>query len=271
MAIITISRGSYSKGREVARQTAQRLGYEVMSRDVLVEAAGFYNIPEVKLVRAIHNAPSILERFTLGKQSFLACVRSTLANRALADNLVYHGLAGHLLLRGISHVVNVRIITDIESRVAEEMQRENIDHAEAMAILEKDDNERRKWTQSLYGVDPWDPSLYDLIINIKNLTVDDAVDLVIDTVGRKCFETTPESQQAMADLSLACSIKAALVVEENLDVAVTSDYGNVLIYTKLGQRQTNRLSEKVQNLRDKIRGINNIEVRTGVPYPPSAV
>lgn len=271
MSIITISRGSYSRGREVAQKAAERLGYEVLSRDVLVESAGYYNIPEVKLVRAIHDAPSILDRFTMGKQSFLACVRSTLANKAAKDNLVYHGLAGHLLLRDISHVVNVRIIADLETRAEEEMQRENIGRAEALAILEKDDNERRKWTQSLYGVDPWDPCLYDVVINIKRLAVDDAVDLVLETASRKCFATTPESQQQIDDLALACNVKAALVVDESLDVSVTSEFGNVLVYTKHGQRQTNRLNEKVHKLGQEIKGINNIEVRSGVPVPPTAV
>lgn len=35
MAIITISRGSYSKGKEVAEKVAEKLGYECISRDVL--------------------------------------------------------------------------------------------------------------------------------------------------------------------------------------------------------------------------------------------
>lgn len=271
MAIITISRGSYSRGREVARKTAERLGYEVISRDLLIETSGYYNIPEIKLVRAIHDAPSILNRFTLGKQAFVACVRSTLTQRAVKDNLVYHGLAGHLLLRDISHAVNVRIIADMEDRATEEMARENISRAEALAILQKDDTERRKWTHSLYGVDPWDPSLYDLVINIKRLTIDDAVDLVIETANRKCFETTPESQQHLKDLAIACQVKATLVLEDSLDVAVTCEFGNVLVYTKLGHRQTGRLTERVKTLPQTIEGINNIEVRSGVPFPASVV
>jgi hypothetical protein len=64
MAIITISRGSYSKGKEVAEKTAQKLGYECISRDIILEASKEFNIPEVKLIRAIHDSPSILSRFS---------------------------------------------------------------------------------------------------------------------------------------------------------------------------------------------------------------
>jgi hypothetical protein len=63
MAIITISRGSYSKGKQIAEKVAKALGYECISREVLLEASKEFNIPEVKRVRAIHDAPSILSRF----------------------------------------------------------------------------------------------------------------------------------------------------------------------------------------------------------------
>jgi hypothetical protein len=45
MAIITISRGSYSKGKEIAEKVAQELGYECIARKVLLEAKEEFNIP----------------------------------------------------------------------------------------------------------------------------------------------------------------------------------------------------------------------------------
>jgi hypothetical protein len=68
MAIVTISRGSYSKGQEVAEKLARRLGYECISREVILEASREFNVSEVKLVRAIHDAPSILDRVGYGKE-----------------------------------------------------------------------------------------------------------------------------------------------------------------------------------------------------------
>ena len=62
MSIITISRGSYSKGREIAEKVARKLNYECLSRDIVLEASEEFNVPEIKLVRAIHDAPSMLEK-----------------------------------------------------------------------------------------------------------------------------------------------------------------------------------------------------------------
>ena len=62
MAVITISRGSYSHGREIAEKVAAKLSYKCISRDLLLEVSRDYNIPEIKLVHSIHDAPGILER-----------------------------------------------------------------------------------------------------------------------------------------------------------------------------------------------------------------
>lgn len=270
MSIITISRGSFSKGRKVAEGVARRLGYALVSRDVLLEASEHFHIPEVKLVRAIHDAPSVLDRFSHGRESYVTYIQSALADRAVADNLVYHGLAGHLLLKGVPHVLKVRIIADLEARVAAEMKREGIGYGEARELLLTDDAERRKWTQGLFGVDPWNASLYDLVLHIHKLTMDDAVGFIVQAAGLECFRTIPESQRKMDDLALACRIKAALVMESFFGLAVTSEYGNVLIYTKLGNRHTHRLEEKSKLLERDIPGINHLEVRNGQPFPPEA-
>jgi hypothetical protein len=181
VSIITISRGSYSKGKEIAEKVAEKLGYESISRDLLLEASEHFNIPEIKLVRALHDAPSVLGRFTYGKEKYLAFIQCTFLEHAHKDNMVYHGLAGHFMLKGVNHVLKVRILADIEDRVRLEMDREKLPKEAALKILRKDDEERRKWTMNLWGKDPWDPSLYDLIIHIHRITVDDAVDVICHT------------------------------------------------------------------------------------------
>jgi cytidylate kinase len=209
MPIITISRGSYSRGKEVAEKLAQKLGYKCISRDILLEASEQFNIPEIKLIRAIHDAPSILERFTHGKERFVAFLKSTLLKAVQNDNVVYHGLAGHYFLQGIPHVIKVRIMADMEDRVKEEMRREKISADEARYVLKKDDDERRRWGIQIYGVDTWDPVLYDMVLYIKSLTVDDAVDLISKAAKLPHFQATLESQRLMDEMTRAAAEEAA--------------------------------------------------------------
>jgi cytidylate kinase len=211
MAIITISRGSYHRGREVAEKLAQRLGYECLSRDILLEASEEFNIPEIKLVRAIQDSPTILERFTRQKEKYVAYIRAALLKHVQQDNVVYHGLFGHFFLQDIPHVLKVRIVADLEARVADEVKREGISESKARETILKDDEERRKWALHLYGADWWDATLYDLVIHLKTITVDDAVDLLYQVVQLPGFQTTPESQAAINGLVEAALMEVAPV------------------------------------------------------------
>jgi cytidylate kinase len=228
MAIITVSRGTFSRGKDVAEKLAKQLKYECISREILLEASEEFNIPEIKLERAIHDAPSALERFRYGKERYIAYIRAALLKHVQKDNVVYHGLGGHFFLQGIPHVFKLRIIADMEYRVKEEMKRSKISMDKAQYILQKDDEERRKWSLQLYGMDPWDSRLYDMVLHIGNLGIDDAVVISYFTVKKPCFQTTPESQKILDNALLSAQVYAALVT--TLPYAkVTADDGVVFV------------------------------------------
>ncbi len=211
MAIITISRGSYHRGREVAERLAAKLGYECVSREILLEASQEFNIPEIKLVRAIEDAPKILERFTGEKEKYVTYIRAALLKRAQKDNMVYHGLFGNFFLQEVPHVLKVRIVGDLETRVADEVERAGIPDARAREIIMRDDEERRKWALHLYGADTWDATFYDLVIHLKAITVDNAVSLIQHALQFPRFQTTPESQQAVDNLVEAMRLEVSPV------------------------------------------------------------
>jgi cytidylate kinase len=210
MGVITISRGSYSKGKETAEKLAQHLGYECISRDILLEASVQFNIHELKLARAIHDAPSIFERFEQGKDKYITYIREAFFEHIRKDNVVYHGLAGHFFCQGIPNILKVRISANLEDRIKEEIRREHISEKEARHIMKKDDEERRKWGMHLYGIDTNDPSLYDIVLHIDNLKVDDAVEILADISQRPCFQTTPESQMMIGDYHIAAKAERTL-------------------------------------------------------------
>jgi cytidylate kinase len=267
MSIITISRGSYSRGKEIAEKVAQELGYECIGREVLLEASEQFNVPEIKLVRAIHDAPSILSNLTYGKERYISYIQSALLKNLQRDNIVYHGLAGHFFLKGVSHVLKVRIIADMEARVREEMKREGISEKDAMRILKSDDEERRKWSHHLYGIDTTDSGLYDLVLHIRKIRVNDAVDIICHTVGLEHLRTTPESQRAMDDMVLAAEVKAVLV-DTVSDIETSCQNGVVHVSTKADESQEAELTRKIQNIAESVAGVKEIKIHILplVPY-----
>jgi cytidylate kinase len=123
MAIITISRGSFSHGKEIAERVAQTLGYECVAREILIEAADEYQVPEAKLIQALQNAPSMRNSFSYGREKYVSFVEEAFLAHVQKDNVVYHGQAGHFFLKDIKHALKVRIIADIEDRVQLEIER----------------------------------------------------------------------------------------------------------------------------------------------------
>jgi len=265
MPIITISRGSYSKGNEVAEKVAKKLGYECIARDVIIDASKEFNIPEIKLIRAIHDAPSILERVGYSKERYLAYLRVALLEHFQKDNVVYHGLAGHFFIKGISHVLKVRIIADMDERVKLEMERERISRKEASSILKNDDRERRKWGKYVFGIDTWDPGLYDLVIQIQKITVDDAADIVCHTAGLERFKTTAESQEMLNHLLIAARVKAALM-DLKPDAEVFAQNGTVSITGRATEFQEDKLIHQIEEIAKTIPGVTNVEVHFSAPY-----
>ena len=264
MGIITISRGSYSKGRETAEKLAQVLGYECISRDVLLEASELFNIPEVKLVRAIHDAPSFFERFKHGKEKYILFIREAFLEHLKKDNVVYHGLAGHFFIKGIPNILKVRIIANIDDRIKEEMRREKISEKEARDILKKDDEERRKWSMHLYGIDTNDPSLYDMVLHIDSLKVGDAVEILADMARRPCFQTTAESRMKLNDFHLAARAHAKLF-DRFPEVEVKCRNGVVYVKIETALSLEEEVGDKIKNILTGTDGIKEVRVNI-VPF-----
>lgn len=255
MSIITISRGSYSYGKEVAEKVAKRLGYSCIARDVLIEASQEYDVPEIKLLRAIQTAPSFLDRFSSARQKYIAFIQSAILRHLCKDNVVYHGLAGHFFVPEIPHVLKVRIIADMSERAKLVMERDGLSRKEALQYLKKIDAQRRKWSQHLYGIDTSDPSLYDLVIHIREITVDEAVDLIARAISYPQFQTTPESQRMIEDLAIAAEVKSALVdFASNVDVVALN--GLVRVKAKAPME----IAREMERVAGEIPGVRGVRV-----------
>ena len=210
MAIITISRGTFSGGEEMANRLGAMLGYRVYGREVITDAAARYGVSETELARVMEEGPGLWDRFLHDRILYLAFVREALCERVRDDRVVYHGHAGHLLLRGVRHVMRVRLIAPVGYRVEQVMRRRGLDRAGAERHVERVDRERVKWTRFLYGVDWHDPSLYDLVINLEHVDIEGACAAVSAAISRPRFQPDEESRRAFADLLLESRVRAAL-------------------------------------------------------------
>jgi cytidylate kinase len=227
MAIITFSRGCFSHGKELAERVAERLGYECISREILLEASHFFHVSETKLFESLHDAPGLLNRITHVQQRFVDRIKAALLEHIVKDNVVYHGLAGQMLLDGISHVLRIRVIADMEDRVKLLENRQQVSRKKALHIIELEDHERAEWYRNVYRIDANDPRFYDMELHIGRLTIDDACDIVCQAASKDSFQATAQSQSALEDLAIENHVK--VVIEDICKADVTSKNGIVHI------------------------------------------
>ena len=267
MSIITISRGSHSYGKAIAEEVSKKLGYTCIARDVLLEASKEFNLPEFKLLSAIKDAPSILDRFVYGKEKYLAFTQAALLKRLREDRAVYHGFAGHFLVKDIPHALKVRINADMKDRVRILREREGLSEKKAYRYIRNVDKQRKKWSKHLYGIDTWDSSLYDLVIQIDKIQVKDAVDIICSTAGLERFQTTPESQKAMDDLYLAANVKASLINLKR-DIQVSAQDGVVYVKATTQESKELKLIQDIEKIVNEMPGVEvHIDV-VSVPFVP---
>ncbi len=232
MAVITISRGSFSGGKMLAECLAARLGYRCIGRDTIVERAAASGVSAQELLDALLKAPPPLERLRHTRYKYLALLQAALAEEVQAGNAVYHGNAGHLLLKGGGPVLCARVVASMDFRTAMAMSQLRCTRSEAIAYIERVDDERRQWTRYLYGVDWNDVSIYDIVINLEQLGAEQGCEILVGMAKRRCFEATPECQAQMDNLALASRVKALLALDRataHLEFEVAAEDGRVTI------------------------------------------
>lgn len=268
MAIITISRGSMSGGMAFAECLAKALGYPSLAREVLVQAAGKLGVSEEQLRGKIEKSARFWERMTSDRRIYLIALQSALADASVGGDLVYHGHAGHLLLKDLPNVLRVRLIAPMSARIREVMERQGLNYGSARDYIRLVDEERVRWTKFVYGLDWRDPQNYDIVINLGNIEIGTACAMVAAAVKLPAFATTEEVRKWLRDYALACKIKVALAANSkwrSIKFDVRADDGKVEVFGEVATggvliRQAGPSEEEVQTIAKAVEGVKEVVV-----------
>lgn len=260
MAIITISRGTFSSGQSIAEHVAKKLGYRCVNREALLEIARLYNVFE-ELFKAFEATPdaSVNVELNIARKRYLASLRAALMNLAKNDYLVYNGYIGHFLLQGIPNIIRVRINTSVEFRTNELIEREQISKEEAVKYIAGEDEERNRWTRFLYHTKWDDPALYDIVINLDYMPIHVACDILCHAANLEAYKSNAESRKKMEDLALSSQLKAIVANTKDIsggeDLKIEADAGVVTIR---GTVKSLADIERVKMIVAKMPGIEDI-------------
>jgi cytidylate kinase len=265
MAIITISRGTYAGGKEVASQLGEHLGYPVLSREtVLHEIDRDYGIPEKTINKTMNGAPPFWQQVPGKRLAYVKCITAAILAHVKEGNLVYHGVNGHLLLAQLPQVLRVRIIANMEYRVKALMQRATFSKEKAIAHIRQVSKDRSRWTKLLYNVDWKDPGLYDLILNLDKISTETACTTIAGMAEQKEFMPTPENRKIFEDFRLSCRVWATLTnnpATNSAGIEVKADDGDIIID---GTANSVKALELIPQVAKSVEGVRSVRCDIGV-------
>jgi cytidylate kinase len=214
MQIICVSRGSQSRGTDFAERLSAELGYACIGREELLEEATRRRIPIGKLETAIIKPHIYSEHLAVELDHYKALATCILCEKALKNNIVYHGRTGHLLLPSIDHILRIRVVSEMEYRINYVMRQLGLSRQKAKQYIEQVEDDRRKWVREFYGVE-WDVfTLYDLVLNLSQMGVNNAASAVCAMAQLPEFQSSPASVEALKDLYLASRARLLLATNE---------------------------------------------------------
>jgi hypothetical protein len=259
MSVITISSDSYKTGQEIAQSAARVLAYRDLDREILGEVASKAGVPEAKLTQALDEGPSFLGLSSKLCHRYLAYIQEVTLSELLKDNVVCHGLAAHLYVLGVSHVLRARVLTDPEKRAQQIASQGGLSLEKAKKYLERQKKERRRWSMDIFRLDETDPSQYDLVISLNQIDPEEAVKIICETVAYRRFQPMTYSVKCLEDLALASRVRAVLM-ERFPDVRVRANRGTLIVETTALRREKQKRAKAIKEMAGELPGVEYVEV-----------
>src|SRR5512146_3549853 len=192
MAVITISRQYGSLGNIIANALGQRLGYRVVMRELINQAARAAGAPEVALAVIDELGLLGLAPSEQDYQAYIQAVKSVMLELADQGNVIIAGRGGQVVLAGRPDTLHVRTVAPVELRVARIAERYAISLAAARAQVRASDRQRRLFLKRFYNIDGDDPQLYDLVINTARMDAETACSLICAALQQERFHRESE-------------------------------------------------------------------------------
>ena len=182
MAVITISRQLGSLGTTLGRQVSARLGYRLVHRELINQAAHLAGAPDMALVTIDELGLLGIEPDESQQRAYLESVQTVIKDLAVAGNVIIVGRAGQAILQDHSNALHLRVVAPMERRVQRIVKAHGISLKAAKAQIEDSDLFRANYLRRYYNIGWDDPSRYHLVINTGHITLETSAEVVCTAV-----------------------------------------------------------------------------------------
>ncbi len=272
MSIITVFTGKYCNEELAIKEILEKTGYKYLTdSDIAAKAGKLSDLPESKILKAFSAKVSVFNQFTHEKERSIANLKLAVAETIIEDNLLINGFTSLLIPAGIAHVLKVCLISDMKYRLSIAGS-SGMSENEALKMLHKSDEDRMSWTRSILEKDdPWDVSIYDMVLPTDKMNSKEIADLVKNTLEKDILKTSVAGEKTIHDFILAARVETELIKAGHYIIAESND-GAVTLTINKNVLLLKRLEEELQSLAIKIPGVQSVATKVGNKfYQPDIV
>jgi cytidylate kinase len=195
MPVITLSRELGSRGVDLAMAVAERLGLRLVGRELINRAARAAGSPEVALAEIDELGLLAVKPTPAAFRLYCQKVAEVIRELAAQGDVLIVGRGGQVVLAGEAGVLHVRVIAPHPMRVQLVQQRCHIAPEAAAARIDASDRARSAYLRRAHGVRSDSPALYDLVLNMAQLSMAAATDIICLAADLRNGERPPASPE----------------------------------------------------------------------------
>jgi len=188
---VSVSRQTGADGEHIARVVGEKLGWDVLDKELLDFMTQRYNMPRDMLDFVDETKANwfydVLGAFAssriVSQDKYVVHLKRIICLAALHGKVVIVGRGANCVLPRTSGLA-VRIVAPKRQRVENIMERRQFSEQEAMAHIDEVDSGRNEFCRRHFHRDVDDPLNYDLLINTGKVSPEMAADLIVDASCR---------------------------------------------------------------------------------------
>jgi CheY-like chemotaxis protein len=263
MSVMTLFSSSFCEMESFTKRLQKQTDYRIMTDTDLAAHAAALSGMDVKKIQAVFRAKaSVFNNFTRERERSVAWLRLATAEMLSQDNLIISGYCGHLIPNTITHVLRICLVADLKSRIAT-AQANGLSEKDAMQKIRSADEDRAVWVETLFKIrDPWDPSIYDIVLPMDKTDLGESIELVEENLRSEVILPTDASRRAAEDFILSARVGVALAKEGHY-VDVSARDGAVTITINKNVLMLNRLQDELKRIAQPVDGVTSVETRIG--------
>ena len=208
--VVTVSRELGSGGHTISRKLAQKLNVRYSDKELIRGLEDKFHLTPsgierlkgqkknwlsdfIQLVAPVPQADLLVEQDSPFIKEFRADLTTDDIHEAEVEIIkgiaaegpcVIAGRSAFFILQDCANKVDVFITASMEHRIERVMRKQGLTRELAIEAIEKVDKARDNYIQRYTGKSRYDARNYNIVLNVDNLTEDEAVDLILDYINK---------------------------------------------------------------------------------------